>query len=484
MADKKISLFPAATPLTGNELVIGNQDNATKVMTTAAIAALAPVQDHGNLVGLTDDDHPQYHNNTRGDARYPPITRQIITGNGLTGGGTLSADLTLAVVPKAQGGITVTAGGVAVDIVGMNLLGEAVDPVNDRLVIYNASGGNHRAVSPTDVIASVGGVPTTRQIISGNGLVGGGDLTADRTLAVGAGNGITVNADDVALDAAHARNVDHSAVSVSAGTGLTGGGTIAATRTLSLDTTNTRNTDHAAVALTGTNSITGGGDLTANRTFQLSGDAAAPGNSLRYGTNGTGVKGWYQTNFNELTGSIANAQVPSSAVTQWQASLSIAWGQITGTKNADQLQGNSASAFVGVSSNAQLNSLGVGTAASGTAGEIRATNNVTAFYSSDVRFKENVRPIENALEIVRAIRGVRFDWTDEYLKTHGGEDGFFLRKKDVGVIAQSVELHLPEIVGHRSDGSLALKYERLCAVLFEAVRELDAELQALKAKHQ
>ena len=44
-----------------------------------------------------------------------------------------------------------------------------------------------------------GAVINTRQVISGAGLTGGGDLSADRTLAVGAGTGITVNADDVAL---------------------------------------------------------------------------------------------------------------------------------------------------------------------------------------------------------------------------------------------------------------------------------------------
>lgn len=46
------------------------------------------------------------------------------------------------------------------------------------------------------------GVASSRQIISGAGLTGGGDLSADRTLAVGAGTGITVNADDVAIDKA------------------------------------------------------------------------------------------------------------------------------------------------------------------------------------------------------------------------------------------------------------------------------------------
>ena len=79
--------------------------------------------------------------------------------------------------------------------------------------------------------ASSGGTPTSRILTAGAGLTGGGDLTADRTFTVGAGAGITVNADDVALDTAHARCVDHSAVTLTAGAGMTGGGTIAANRT-------------------------------------------------------------------------------------------------------------------------------------------------------------------------------------------------------------------------------------------------------------
>lgn len=77
-------------------------------------------------------------------------------------------------------------------------------------------------------------VASTRQVISGAGLSGGGDLSADRTLAVGAGTGISVGADDVALDTTHARNVDHTAVTLTAGDGLTGGGDISASRSFSV----------------------------------------------------------------------------------------------------------------------------------------------------------------------------------------------------------------------------------------------------------
>jgi hypothetical protein len=128
----------------------------------------------------------------------------------------------------------------------------------------------------------------------------------------------------------------------------------------------------------------------------------------------------------------------------------------------------------------QLTSLGVGTAPSGTAGEIRATNNVTAYYSSDARLKENVQPITNALGIVSAVGGKTFDWTDAYIADHGGEDGYFVQKSDFGVIAQDVEAVFPLAVRTREDGTKAVDYEKLVAVAFAAIAELRAEVNELR----
>ena len=126
----------------------------------------------------------------------------------------------------------------------------------------------------------------------------------------------------------------------------------------------------------------------------------------------------------------------------------------------------------------QVGSLGVGTAASGTGGEIRATNNVTAFYSSDERLKDNVQVITNALAKVLQIRGVEFDWNN----LTEPEDGYFVRKHDVGVIAQEIEKVLPEVVANREDGIKAVKYDRIIPLLIEAIKELKAEVDALKGK--
>lgn len=133
-------------------------------------------------------------------------------------------------------------------------------------------------------------------------------------------------------------------------------------------------------------------------------------------------------------------------------------------------------------SDVRFGSFGVGTAASGTTGEIRATNNVTAFYSSDIKFKENVRVIPNALVTVNAIGGKLFDWTDEYIESKGGEDGYFVQKADFGVVAQDVQAVFPMAVRTREDGSLAVDYAKLGVLAFAALTELTKRVEALEAK--
>ena len=135
---------------------------------------------------------------------------------------------------------------------------------------------------------------------------------------------------------------------------------------------------------------------------------------------------------------------------------------------------------LGTSANVQFNSLGVGTAGSATAGEIRATNNITGYYTSDRALKENIRNITGALDKVRALNGVMFDWKQSYIEERGGEDGYFVRKADTGVIAQEVEAVLPEVVGTRENGTKAVAYEKLAGLLIESIKELDLKVEEIK----
>jgi|TARA_B100001094_G_scaffold272484_1_gene278328 hypothetical protein len=163
----------------------------------------------------------------------------------------------------------------------------------------------------------------------------------------------------------------------------------------------------------------------------------------------------------------------SIGATNLSGNLTLNSNDITGTGNIN-ITGD-----LDVSNDIQCDSLGIGTAPSGTSGEIRATNDVTAFYSSDVALKENISNIPDPIEAIKKLNGVLFDWKKSYIDERGGEDGYFVRKKDVGVIAQEVEKVLPEAVAQRSDGIKAVKYDRLTCLLIEAVKQLNEKVEIL-----
>jgi len=149
--------------------------------------------------------------------------------------------------------------------------------------------------------------------------------------------------------------------------------------------------------------------------------------------------------------------------------------------------GPGANQALDTTSNVQHASLGIGTAASGTGGEIRATNNITAYYS-DRRLKENIEKLQNALDKIKQISGVTFNANDEAAKY-----GYTDKKKQVGVIAQEIEQVLPEIVvpapfdiAKNQDGieySISgenyktVQYEKIVPLLIEAIKELDEKLE-------
>jgi hypothetical protein len=142
----------------------------------------------------------------------------------------------------------------------------------------------------------------------------------------------------------------------------------------------------------------------------------------------------------------------------------------------------SAAASTSGSAYPQFSALGVGTAASATTGEIRATNEITAYFSSDRNLKENIQPIENALGKLRQITGVMFDWIDEEVDKRGGEDGYFVRKHDTGIIAQDVEVVLPEVVATREDGYKAVRYEKLAGLIIQSINELADQVDEIKKR--
>ena len=98
------------------------------------------------------------------------------------------------------------------------------------------------------------------------------------------------------------------------------------------------------------------------------------------------------------------------------------------------------------------------------AGAFTATGNITAF--SDARLKENVETIEGALDKVSQMRGVMYD-----------KDG----ERGTGVIAQEMQQVMPEVVMDSGRGDyISVAYGNIVGVLIESIKELKAEIEALK----
>jgi len=106
-------------------------------------------------------------------------------------------------------------------------------------------------------------------------------------------------------------------------------------------------------------------------------------------------------------------------------------------------------------------------------GTLTVTGDVVAYGSpSDKTFKENIKPVTNALDKVSKLQGVTFDWKES--------ESILDIKEDIGFIAQDVQEVLPELVRENEDGKLSLRDKGIVPILVEAIKELKAEIEQLK----
>jgi hypothetical protein len=103
-------------------------------------------------------------------------------------------------------------------------------------------------------------------------------------------------------------------------------------------------------------------------------------------------------------------------------------------------------------------------------GNLTVAGNVTAY--SDIRLKEDIEVIPEALSKVRQIRGVTFTRNDQEDK----------EKRHTGVIAQEVELVLPEVVSEDNEGVKNVAYGNMVGLLIEAIKEQQTQIEAMAAK--
>ena len=375
-----------------------------------------------------------------------------------------------------------------------------------------------------------------------------GLTTRDARLDVVAGNGITVLEDEVfvqenevnhdgLLNFVTNEHIDHSSVDITAGDGLTGGGNITQSRTLTVGegTGITVNANNVAVDMSAftTTDLAEGDNLyftAARARGNISVLDAGGDGELTY-DSGTGVITYTGPSASEVRAHISGndgvnytqnlgqftLDVGYARQNVYSAGDGIAISDIGVISNTGVIESVDTSDFVTTTGNQTIGgektfteqttfthgapivfNAGSGNINSpletqiqygstlffhgGTGsiamkgGTFEAEDDIIGFVSSisDARLKENVQPLNNALQSVSQLQGVSYDWK---------KDG----KHAIGFIAQEVEKVLPSAVTERElafgeEGQLykTVEYNQVIALLVESIKELKAEIDELK----
>jgi hypothetical protein len=369
-------------------------------------------------------------------------------------------------------------------------------------IVARDGSGNFAAGTVTAALS--GNATTATALATGRTIGMTGDVVWTSASFDGSGNvtgTATIQANSVALGTDTTGN--YVAVGAVSGTGLSGsssseGGTF----TVTSNATNA-NTASAIVARDGSGNFAAGtitAALTGNastattlQTARTIGGVSFNGaaNINLPGVNTTGNQNTSGSSAS-CTGNAATATVLQTARTiggvsfNGSANINLPGVNTTGNQNTSGTSAISTAATVTTSSAASAFKVPFANTTASTTGNYGLLQDSTATFTynpstnvveagtfnatSDISLKENICTFENAMDVVASLRGVRFTWKKNGIKT-------------VGLIAQEVEKVLPELIGTNADTGLkSVSYANMVAVLIEAVKELKAEIEELKKR--
>jgi hypothetical protein len=428
----------------------------------------------------------------------------VTAGTGLTGGGT-SGDVTLNVSFSGNGAATSAsrgdhnhdtayvnegqAGSITSDmIVDRTITAADVDTTSIQARVSGtcAAGNAIRVIGPTGAVTCepiTGGAGDITGVTAGIGLTGGG-TSGTVTLDV-----------EVPLSLSGS---DTSAEGVIGGTNTNTGGY--GVYGFASAATGSTSGVHGRTASSSGKGVYGRATSTTGTTYGVRGESSSTSGHGVYGlaaaATGTtyGVYGLSNSSLGrgvygeaDATGDVANyggyfrsgGNVGAGVYAAGQTGVN-ASGQSIGVRGIAQDDGGSgvyggaggASSFgvYGYSVGAS----GVGVLGNGVAYDFYADGPGTNYgTSSSIRWKRNIQDIDGALDKVMSLRGVYFDWDEK----HGG-------KHDMGFIAEEIGKVIPEIVSYEPDGVYAtgVDYGAITPMLVQAIKEQQRQIEELKAQ--
>jgi len=366
--------------------------------------------------------------------------------------------------------------------------------VNETASVIFSSGSNRFGDAGNDTHSFTGSVQISGSITT----IGASTATSFNGI-INATNGVVSGSSQVSHDSTTGfvanKHIDHTSVLISAGNGLSGGGDISSTRTLTLDSGSTHFTTGVKTTLNSNTVISGSSQITYASISSIpagivsgaaqvtpllpggtiSGSSQVIGSSITTNTvsfNGTSVAlGGSGTIANLVSGS---SQITAGSTTNFATDVKTRLDANTVVSGSGQVAIASTSGFGTYLNQAVLTTSAVTHGNLTINGTITATGDITAYYTSDIRHKNNIELIDNALEKVNALNGVTWDWADDV-------DEVTKQTPTTGLIAQDVLDVLPEVVKTRENGFLALDYSKMVGLLVEAIKEQDIVIQKLKS---
>lgn len=201
----------------------------------------------------------------------------------------------------------------------------------------------------------------------------------------------------------------------------------------------------------------------------------------------TSVSSFTAANFANYNGGVIQSTYPGGSIGQvlnivaagansgnWPSGIAL-WTRNSGGTNASEKMRITDAGNVGIgctAPNYKLQVVGDIAADGGTLRAASAVISTTITACSDIRYKKNIAPLNNALDNVMKLQGVTYNW-----KVSEFPDKYFTEKKQIGIIAQELEKIYPELVETDAKGYKTVDYSKIAPILIESVKEQQQEIK-------